>query len=53
MLSLLIVSNSPVIRYNQLALTILKRCERYTIDSMVYLIGNEADGAIFDWKRDC
>ena len=38
----LIGSNPPANSSYQLTLTIFERCEQYTIDSMVYLIGNEA-----------
>ena len=38
----LIGSNPPANSSYQLTLTIFERCEQYTIDAMVYLIGNEA-----------
>ena len=40
-----------LILHNRLALTIFWRCEQYTIDSMVYLIGTRSIDGTFAWKR--
>ena len=44
--SFLIGSNPLLIFHNQLALTVFETSQQYIIDSMAYLIGNEATWAI-------
>ena len=44
-----LVPISRLILYNQLTLTIFGRCEQYmhTIDSIIYMLGNEVDRCFF------